>query len=141
MREYGFSLTRILSYKDNIYDFVQSLHKICENTSFHWPVFSLIKDKIVDFVLIRENMSQWKPVFSHILCSDRSSQIPGILSHVNWRDVVDIFKWGFIKSTDYLPNDYRLTDTHRPTDPTITDPPIRLRLKDSKIWRHLFCRM
>ena len=24
---------------------------------------------IVDFVLIRENTSQWTPVFSHILCS------------------------------------------------------------------------
>ena len=41
MREYGFSLTRIFLYKDTIYD----------------------------FVLIRENTGQWKPVFSHILCS------------------------------------------------------------------------
>ena len=39
MREYGFSLTRILPYKD----------------------------KIVDFVLMRENKGQWKPIFSHIL--------------------------------------------------------------------------
>ena len=41
MREYEFSLTHILPYKD----------------------------KVVDFVLIRENTGQWKPVFSHILCS------------------------------------------------------------------------
>ena len=41
MREYGFSLTRILPYKD----------------------------KIVDFVLIRENKGQWKPVFSYTLYS------------------------------------------------------------------------
>ena len=41
MREYGFSLTYILPYKDKIYD----------------------------FVLIRENKGQWKPVFSHVLCS------------------------------------------------------------------------
>ena len=31
-----------------------SLRKICENTDFHWPVFSR-------FVLIRENTGQWKP--------------------------------------------------------------------------------
>ena len=42
-REYGFSLTRILPYKD----------------------------KIIDFVLILENTGQWKAVFPHILCSDR----------------------------------------------------------------------
>ena len=42
MREYGFSLTRILPDKDKIYD----------------------------FVLIRESTAQWKPVFSHIICSD-----------------------------------------------------------------------
>ena len=41
MREYGFSLTRILPNKDKIYD----------------------------FILIRENMGQLKPVLSHILCS------------------------------------------------------------------------
>ena len=41
MREYGFSLTRILPYKDKIYD----------------------------FVLIQENKGQWKPVFSRILYS------------------------------------------------------------------------
>ena len=41
MREYGFSQTRILSQKD----------------------------KMVDFVLMRESTGQWKPVFSHILCS------------------------------------------------------------------------
>ena len=42
MREYGFLLTRILKYNDGIYD----------------------------SVLIPENMGQWKPVFSHILCSE-----------------------------------------------------------------------
>ena len=42
MREYEFSLTHILPYKD----------------------------RIVDFVLIRKNMGQWKPVFSHILCNE-----------------------------------------------------------------------
>ena len=41
MQEYGFSLTRILPYRDKIYD----------------------------FVLMWENTGQWKPVFSHILCS------------------------------------------------------------------------
>ena len=39
MREYGFSVTRILPYKD----------------------------KLVDFVLIRENTGHLKPAFSHIL--------------------------------------------------------------------------
>ena len=38
MREYGFSLTRILPYKDKAYD----------------------------FVLIQENRGKWKPLFSHI---------------------------------------------------------------------------
>ena len=42
MREYGFSLTLILPYKDEIYD----------------------------FVLTRENTGQWKYIFSHILCSE-----------------------------------------------------------------------
>ena len=41
MREYGFSLTRILLYKDKIYDFAP----------------------------IRENTGQWKPIFLYILCS------------------------------------------------------------------------
>ena len=41
MREYGFSLSRILPYKDRNYD------------SF----------------LIRKNMGQWKPLFSHLLCT------------------------------------------------------------------------
>ena len=40
MREYGFSLNNILPYKNKIYD----------------------------FVLIRENTVQWKPVFSHVQC-------------------------------------------------------------------------
>ena len=40
MREYEFSLIRILPYKD----------------------------RIVNSVLIRENTGQWKPAFSHILC-------------------------------------------------------------------------
>ena len=39
--EYGYWLTRILSYKDRIYD----------------PA------------LIQENNGQWKPIFWHILCS------------------------------------------------------------------------
>ena len=42
MREYGFSSTRILPYKDKIYDFV-----------FIW-----------------ENTGQWKPVLSQIFCSE-----------------------------------------------------------------------
>ena len=42
MREYGFSLTHILPYKDRIYDFVR----------------------------IRENTGQWKPAFSYVLCSE-----------------------------------------------------------------------
>ena len=45
MREYGFSLTRILPYKDKIYD----------------------------SVLVRENTGQWKAVFSHILRSENTS--------------------------------------------------------------------
>ena len=45
-RNTGFSLTRILPYKD----------------------------KIFDFVLIRENMGLWKPVFSHILCSVKEDE-------------------------------------------------------------------
>ena len=44
MWEYGFSLTRILQYKD----------------------------KIEYFVLIRQNTCQWKPVFLYILCSEVS---------------------------------------------------------------------
>ena len=44
MREYGFSLTRILQYKD----------------------------KIEYFVLIRQNTCQWKPVLLYILCSEVS---------------------------------------------------------------------
>ena len=40
MREYEFSLIRILPYED----------------------------RIVNSVLIRENTGQWKPAFSHILC-------------------------------------------------------------------------
>ena len=42
MQKYGFSLTLILPYKE----------------------------RIVDSVLLRENTGHWKPVFSHILCSD-----------------------------------------------------------------------
>ena len=41
MQEYGFSLTRILPYKD----------------------------RIVNFVLIQDNAGQWKAVFLHILYS------------------------------------------------------------------------
>ena len=47
MREYGFSLTSILSYED----------------------------RIVDSVLIRENTGQRKPVFSHILCSVKNADV------------------------------------------------------------------
>ena len=43
-----------------------SLHKMSKNTGFHWPVFSLIRTES-DSVLIRENVGQWKPVFSHVL--------------------------------------------------------------------------
>ena len=43
MREYGFSLTRSLPYKN----------------------------RIVDSVLLQENMGQGKTIFSHILCSER----------------------------------------------------------------------
>ena len=35
----------------------------------------LYKERIVDSVLIRENTGQWKPVFSHVLCSDGLQQI------------------------------------------------------------------
>ena len=43
MCEYQFSLTRILPYRD----------------------------RVLDSVFIRENKGQWKPVFSHILCSEK----------------------------------------------------------------------
>ena len=43
MREYGFSMTRILPYNDIIYD----------------------------SVLTWKNTAQWKPAFSHVLCSER----------------------------------------------------------------------
>ena len=39
----------------------QALHKKSGNTGFHWTV---------DFVLIRDNTGQWKPVFSLFLCSE-----------------------------------------------------------------------
>ena len=42
MQEYEFSMTRSLTYKDIL----------------------------ADFVHIRENVGQWKTLFSHILCSD-----------------------------------------------------------------------
>ena len=38
------------------------------------------KDKVVDFVLIRENTGHWKPVFSHVLCSDSRNLLLNILS-------------------------------------------------------------
>ena len=47
MQKCGFSQTRILPYKN----------------------------RIVDPVLIQENISQWIPAFSHVLCSATSSQI------------------------------------------------------------------
>ena len=55
MREYGFSLTRILPYKDS--------------------------------VLIWENVFQWKPLFSHILCTDTPfvNSIKGSVTCRNFR--------------------------------------------------------
>ena len=38
----------------------------------------LYKDRIYDFVLIRENVGQGKPVFSHILCSGSEKQMSEI---------------------------------------------------------------
>ena len=46
MREYGLSLTQILPYKKSTYD----------------------------SVLIPENTGQWKPVVSHILCSEKGKK-------------------------------------------------------------------
>ena len=43
MREYGFSTTRILPYNDIIYN----------------------------SALTQKNTAQWKPTFSHVLCSER----------------------------------------------------------------------
>ena len=40
------------------------LHKICENTGFHWPVFFRVRT-----VLKQEKTGKLKPVFSHILRS------------------------------------------------------------------------
>ena len=57
MREYGFSLIRIHPYKD----------------------------KIVDFVFIRENTGQWKPVFLDVLCNvmqNRTKQKPEISPNI-----------------------------------------------------------
>ena len=56
MREYRFSLTRILPYKD----------------------------RIVDSDLIRENMGQWKPAFSLILRSVRREQARTKCRYVNF---------------------------------------------------------
>ena len=61
-----------------------TLHKICKNTGFHWPVFSRTFSSIVDSVLIRENTGQWTTVFSHILCS-------ADISVMFWWDIV--FHW------------------------------------------------
>ena len=67
MREYWFSLTRTLPHKD----------------------------RIVDYVLMRVNAGQWKPVFSHISCCviDKHSDLDLKLTfneHINesWRGVV-----------------------------------------------------
>ena len=46
-------------------DLILTLHKICQNTGFPWPVFSRIR--IVDSVLIRKNTGQRIPVFWYIL--------------------------------------------------------------------------
>ena len=48
----------------NLY-LILTLHKICQNTGFPWPVFSRIR--IVDSVLIRKNTGQRIPVFWYIL--------------------------------------------------------------------------
>ena len=55
MREYGFSLTRILPYKDSV---------------LKW-----------------ENVFQWKPLFSHILCTDTPfvNSIKGSVTCRNFR--------------------------------------------------------
>ena len=60
------SVPRILALQLLLCSF--PLHKICENTGFQWHILPY-KYKIYDFVLIRENTGQWKPVFQHILCS------------------------------------------------------------------------
>ena len=49
----------------NIY-YLPALHKICENTGFHWRVFSRIMTKSTILYIIRENTDQWRPVFSHV---------------------------------------------------------------------------
>ena len=43
-----------------------TLHKICEKTGFHWPVFFRIR---TESQINKVNKCQWKPVFSHILWS------------------------------------------------------------------------
>ena len=56
MPENGFSVTRILPYKD----------------------------KIVDFVFIRENTCHWKLAFSHILCNESLIKVAGKERDVEW---------------------------------------------------------
>ena len=46
----------------------------------------LYKDRIYDFVLIRENVGQGKPVFSHILCSGSEKQMSEITKN-GWRKI------------------------------------------------------
>ena len=43
------------------------LHKICQNSVFFWPDFPI-------FSLIQENTGQRKPVFWHILHSDKKTE-------------------------------------------------------------------
>ena len=51
--------SNIFIFKNKFSHFNQTLCKICENTGSHF-----------DSVLMRENTSQWKHIFSHVLCSE-----------------------------------------------------------------------
>ena len=62
-------------------DFIgsRSLHKICENAGFYWPVISRI----------RQNTGQWKPVFSYVLYSVYSRLLPtrtNICNLIGWEE-------------------------------------------------------
>ena len=48
------------------------------------------KHRIIDSVLTREHVSQWKPVFSHISCSDSRKPIKSELSEYSCM-------WGYIR--------------------------------------------
>ena len=77
MRECGFSLTRILPYKD----------------------------RMVDSILIRENAGQYKPVFSHILCS-----ATGKKETRNFWPVINYIQWLILYShkNDIVLNEWQL---------------------------------